>query len=417
MATPCVGKGIRGFMKVYRFVLLLALSLMVSFNSFSEQLVKKSRMGSISLEEREEEISAISNKNFFRSYCKFEYPRNYYQPTIVETLQVKDEYGGYDRRIEEQRDWTTSVGAACFAGDLKACETGKAYFIKYANADAPKKKQNWSGRGRNKSSNQYVMNTHFLSTAINFFSIYHHKVGFKNEELRILDKWITKKVTEFRKNHAETKNNSTLKKHGVIVRHTAQNHFVVSADSSMALGAWLGKDSLFKIGLKQWDVTLRTMREDGSLPHETARGSRAIWYTGITLTKLIRIAELARVQGIDLYNLEVRGRTFHDAVSFMLDAVENQEIIHKYAKVNRDPGGFIPYTRQEVGSASSGKYAWIKPYLLRFPNHPNSLRIKNMDYNKNYFTKVFGEAVSTKYSNNNSLNLEQSCFYLSTENF
>lgn len=400
-----------------RFAFIFIISIILSFNSFAEQLVKKSRMGSINLEEREKEISAISNKNFFRSYCKFEYPRNYYEPAIVDTLQVKDEYGGYDKRIETQKDWTTSVGAACFAGDLKACETGKAYFIKYANSDAPKKKQNWSGRGRNKSSNQYVMNTHFLSTAINFFSIYHHKVGFKNEDLRILDKWITKKVTEFRKNHAETKNNSTLKKHGIIVRHTAQNHFVVSADSSMALGAWLGKDSLFKIGLKQWDVTLRTMREDGSLPHETARGSRAIWYTGITLTKLIRLAELARVQGIDLYNLEVRGRTFHDAVSFMLDAVENQEIIHKYAKVNRDPGGFIPYTRQEVGSASSGKYAWIKPYLLRFPNHPNSLRIKNMDYNKNYFTKVFGEAVATKYSNNNSLNLEQSCFYLSTKNF
>jgi hypothetical protein len=30
MVTPCGGKGIRGFIKVYKFVLLLALSIMVS---------------------------------------------------------------------------------------------------------------------------------------------------------------------------------------------------------------------------------------------------------------------------------------------------------------------------------------------------------------------------------------------------
>ena len=179
----------------------------------------------------------------------------------------------------------------------------------------------------------------------------------------------------------------------------------------MALGAWLGDDSFFKVGLKQWDVTLGTMRDDGSLPHETARGSRAIMYTGVTLTKLVRLAELARVQGIDIYNKKVNGKTFHDAVSFMLDAVEKPEIVYKYAKVNRDSGGSLPYTEQEAKNLYSGMFAWIKPYLLRFPEHPNSTRILNMEYNKNYFTKVFGAATRSKSSNNNSLNLEQSCFY------
>jgi len=31
-------------------------------------------------------------------------------------------------------------GAACFVGNIQACETAKEYFLEYARSDAPKKK-------------------------------------------------------------------------------------------------------------------------------------------------------------------------------------------------------------------------------------------------------------------------------------
>ena len=156
----------------------------------------------------------------------------------------------------------------------------------------------------------------------------------------------------------------------------AANHHISSAVSSAALGAWLGEEELLDYGINQWVVTLRTMRDDGSLPWETSRGSKAIMYSGYTITKLLRLAEILRIQGVNLYDVELNGKTIHDNVSYYLDVLTNPQLIHKYAKADFASGGDIPYNEQEENGQWSGHHAWIPLYILRFPNHHNSLRIK-----------------------------------------
>ena len=61
----------------------------------------------------------------------------------------------------------------------------------------------------------------------------------------------------------------------------------------------------------------------------------------------MRLAEISRLNGVDLYGLEVRGKTIHDNVSFYLDVMENPSLIHKYAKFNVNSGGNISHKEQE----------------------------------------------------------------------
>lgn len=393
-------------MKRICFAVLIAF--VFGTNAHAKEYVKNSRMGSVDLAGWDAKLSESSKRErFLVLFCNAKSPVPK-QPTLVTELNVENVYGGYDQRIEDQKEFVNHVGSACFAGNLAACEKGKEYFLAYAKADAPKRKKSWSSKGRTKSLDQYVMNTHFISHAVNFLSIYQYKAGFSQQEFDVLDDWLRRMLKEFGKNHNNTK---IYSKYGINVRETAQNHYLSSADSYLAVGSWLGNDNFFKIGLDQWHTTLKTMRADGSLPHETARGSRAIWYTGISLTKLVRLAELARVQGIDLYEKDVDGKTFHDAVAYFLDAVIDPTIVHKYAKANRDSGGSRSYLNQEAANKYSGKYAWIKPYLLRFPNHKNTKRIFGITGHESEFAKVFVTARDMSLSNNNSLNLQQSCFY------
>ena len=110
----------------------------------------------------------------------------------------------------------------------------------------------------------------------------------------------------------------------------------------MSVGSWLADEKLFSVGIKQWGKTMSTIRDDGSLPHEAARGSRAMWYTGLTIGKLMRISETARQQGIDLYSKEVEGKSIHDAVAFYIRAIENRSGVRCAAESLTPNGGSLP---------------------------------------------------------------------------
>ena len=77
----------------------------------------------------------------------------------------------------------------------------------------------------------------------------------------------------------------------------AHNHAAASSAAWMAYGAMWGDDTAFQYGLEQWFITLGSMRQNGSLPIETRRGARALFYTGRTLSALVSIAEMARTNG------------------------------------------------------------------------------------------------------------------------
>ena len=172
---------------------------------------------------------------------------------------------------------------------------------------------------------------------------------------------------------------------GRIVRgrnYAAHNGAVASAGALMAYGAMWDDARSFRHGIDQWHITLGNMRDDGSFPIEARRGARALMYAGRILSGLMGIAEMARVQGIDLYaQSPSEGQTIHKAVAFMVAAMDRNELIYPYAKENFYSGPNKDWRQQELRNLGS-TVGWVVPYTVRFPDHPNTKRIESLRTDK-----------------------------------
>jgi poly(beta-D-mannuronate) lyase len=152
------------------------------------------------------------------------------------------------------------------------------------------------------------------------------------------------------------------------------NHRYLSASAGMAWGALAGDDAYFREGLTAFDMALADMRPDGSLPLETARGSRALWYQRHAIASLVTIAEMAAVQGRDLYARQDQGRSLHTAIRFLLDAIADPGLVDRYAGGEEEPDG------QDLGflvRRGHGRHymAWAEIYAARFPGREESRRL------------------------------------------
>ena len=74
-------------------------------------------------------------------------------------------------------------------------------------------------------------------------------------------------------------------------------------------------------------------------------------------------------------------------------------------------GGDIDYKDQEELGMYSGHHAWITPYMLRFPNHPNTLRLKKFTGNENKHTKNLVAVIKQGYGGTYGLDADSRCFY------
>jgi len=50
-----------------------------------------------------------------------------------------------------------------------------------------------------------------------------------------------------------------------------------------------------------------------------------------------------------------------------------------YAKANVAPGPTKDYRRQHLGGASGSTFAWVAPYMARFPGHANTRALRTLD--------------------------------------
>jgi poly(beta-D-mannuronate) lyase len=152
------------------------------------------------------------------------------------------------------------------------------------------------------------------------------------------------------------------------------NHRYLSDSVTMAWGIVRGDDDLFRAGIETYFDALGQMREDGSLPLETARGSRALSYQRHAITSLVAIAEMAAAQGYDLYAIEgPQGQSIHRAIAFLLDGIDQTSLVWPYARENENPRSYRNYKVQDLGFMSErghGRHymAWAEAYLARFPD-------------------------------------------------
>jgi poly(beta-D-mannuronate) lyase len=161
------------------------------------------------------------------------------------------------------------------------------------------------------------------------------------------------------------------------------NHRYLNNSVDMAWGALRGDDTLFRQGIESFLIALTQMRADGSLPLEVARGAKALWYQRQAIASLVTIAEMAAVQGYDLYAMEIEGRSLHRAIDFLARAIDQPDIVLRYARANRRPGEFRNYLVQDrtfmVQRGHERHYmAWTEAYRARFPTRATTRRLVSL---------------------------------------
>ena len=233
----------------------------------------------------------------------------------------------------------------------------------------------------------------------------------ENEKNQIID-WLEKINISFQ-NQQRMKGSYELNDFGLVVKKAGHNHAVQASIAMMSIAALAGNKDNFMTGVDQWFITLDTMRADGSLPIETRRGARAMYYHGRTISALFAIAKRAEVQGLDLLGIE-RKKSIHKAVQFYLDVADNPNLILQYAKNNHAPGPFKNYRTQDIdraGTINSSGHGWVRLYIDRFPKHPNTIRLLNIEKGNNDIARNLSMSVVQKGKSTEWITVDTKCFY------
>jgi hypothetical protein len=114
-------------------------------------------------------------------------------------------------------------------------------------------------------------------------------------------------------------------------RNQTNNHHYWRGLAAIATGVISSDNDLFNWGIGVYKQGIDELDQRGALPQEMARHERAIHYQSFALQPLTPLASFAERQHIPLYSYKSpTGRTIHDAVNFLGEALANPEIIKAY---------------------------------------------------------------------------------------
>nr|WP_246215776.1 alginate lyase family protein [Microvirga makkahensis] len=148
------------------------------------------------------------------------------------------------------------------------------------------------------------------------------------------------------------------------------NHRYLTDSVLMAWGAVAGDEALYSKGIERYRAILAEARADGSLPLETRRGARALWYMRQSLSSMTVIAEIAAARGTDLYALSHNDVTYDRVLSYTLNGITEPRIVLAYASENYIPGDESDFRKADLGFLAKrghGRHymAWVEPVVAR----------------------------------------------------
>ncbi len=292
---------------------------------------------------------------------------------------------GYDMRTVPIKTFFAAMSAEYYGmGNEQAVEDMRSVLINWAKADALKL--------ANRTANTVFSLKRALVPLLTAWSIIGDHPRISTADKRRIEAWLDKLVQSVDIYNSPGGNygksgsdiacvSVTRMGNSRLPGNNCQNHRYLRDIVNMQWGIITDDHNRFQKGIERYIIALYQMRPDGSLPLETCRGARAVHYTGHAVAELIFMAEMAKLQGYDLYGLEVEGVSLHTAVKFLIDAIERPEIVFKYARANFNPGPSSNYKEQDFFFLMMLDYghnymAWVEPYLSGFPETINSKRIR-----------------------------------------
>ena len=300
---------------------------------------------------------------------------------VLPVLKVEAPSGyGLDNRFDHAKSKFEDFSFPCSGGNIEACQKVKRVILKWAKADAAKRTGPSDGEGRH-WNDTLTVNLYIASPMMAAYSFAKQAIDIPETEDKIIKGWFKKIVKKNKHLMYEYSNYKTGSgANGTPKR--AHNHALSSAMSHMQLGILLNDDKLFRTAFKNFEAAIKYQRKDGSMPIETRRGGRAMFYQARAMNALAVIAMLAENQGYNVWDYEHKGKNYHNIVKFFIDFTEKNEIVFKYAKSMKHPGPAKNYKRQDLNSRSSSNWGWLYAYATRFPDHDNVQRLKEWSKNK-----------------------------------
>ena len=162
-----------------------------------------------------------------------------------------------------------------------------------------------------------------------------------------------------------------------------QNHTYSHQLTRTLYGATFGSSKDYAMGEKMYKFAIDDLKPDGALWREAVRGRWSWRYYAHTLGLLLSIAEIYKHNGVDLYSYksDKNGLTIHDAVSFLLESIQDNEKIWLYAKELKSVQHYINFTDYKspeylqmltTTAERNGLKNWFYIYRNNFPIHPNT---------------------------------------------
>ena len=321
---------------------------------------------------------------------------------VKPVLEVKAPSGyGLDDRFNHAQNKFENFSFPCGGGNVEACENVKRVILDWAKANAAQRTGPSDHEGRH-WNDTLTVNLYIASPMMAAYSFAKQVITVPDDEDKIIKDWFKKIVKKNKHLMYSLKNYDYGGATGIPRR--AHNHALSSAISHMQLGILLNDNKLFKTAFKNFEAAIKYQRKDGSMPIETRRGGRAMFYQGRAMTALTVIAIIAENQGYNIWEYEHKGKNFHNIVKFFIDFTENNEVVFEYAKEMKAPGPAKNYKSQDLKKKSSSNWGWLYAYLARFPNHDNVKRLKFWSKNKNNLNR-YQKKIVANFENFKKINL------------
>jgi poly(beta-D-mannuronate) lyase len=143
---------------------------------------------------------------------------------------------------------------------------------------------------------------------------------------------------------------------GVQRESRRNNHLYWAAWSVTTAAVVLNDRRPFDWGVEGYRFALEQIQQDGTLPLELKRKSKALHYHLFSIAPLVLVAETGVRNGIDLHN--ERGGILHKLIRRSVEALDSADFFQ------RTTG----YSQDWVGQLSGDKLAWMEPYYVHFPD-------------------------------------------------
>lgn len=280
-------------------------------------------------------------------------------PEPIKGLKETEGYGT-DRSLNDFA-WAVMIhGGRALAGEVQSINLLKTTYIKWAKANALSETQEVHDA-------YYALKRALLPIIVSYTII---QDDFSNKEQKLIENWITplvKKIDHRFDGDVDHNNHRYL------------------ADSVLTIwGDVIDDEKMYQKGRERFQIALNQMDEEGNLPLETRRGSRALWYIRQSITNLTFIAEVYKNNNDDLYGLEKDGKSLSLLTNYFVSAVNAPLVVLEATSENYIPGPSDYFIDQDRGMLETrgGKrhyMSFIYPYLQAYgEGDMSAVRLQNL---------------------------------------